>query len=141
MNKNPVTSYERQNPYKIVERVSPKLAFKPSSNARRIQTEAYDPMDEEDVGTTDKFQFSLANYKSYLSSNSTKKTTFPSYLDYKKISYPHTLSTNTDIGSPLNRNTAVKVPKDAGETYKLSTVSKVLTGKNEDYRKHARVKT
>ena len=136
-----MTTYDRPNHYKLIERGSPKLTFKSPSNARRIQTEAYDPMEQEEITSPDRFQFSLANYKSYLPSKSSKKSNLPSYLEYKKITHPPTLSTNTDMGSTLSRNTELRAPKEVAGTSKLNIGSKYFSGKNENYKKHARVRT
>lgn len=141
MNKNIPSSNDKPNTYKIADKASSKLTFKGVSSGRRIHTEAYDPIEEEQKPVNDKFQFSLANYKNYFPSRSSKKSNPPSYLDYKKISQPSTLGSNNEMTSTLSKNTGLKTSKDVGEIFKLGLGSKGLTGKNEDYRKHGRIKT
>ena len=46
MSKNFLNPYERTNPYKVGDKVTSKLAFKGTSNSRRVHTEAYDPIED-----------------------------------------------------------------------------------------------
>lgn len=65
----------------------------------------------------------------------------PSYLDYKRVTQPPSEATNTEKPLTQNRNVGIKLTKDFADNYKFSNGSKLLTGKNDDYRKHARIKT